>query len=135
MKTAKLLSILGASSTFGFGLWHFTVPSVHQWFSYIPEAPTELLIGISATNFFLSLELLIFGLMGLNIILLYWDNKSVVKIYLGYMSALWTIRFIYQLIEPQGSGLPLIWQSLIYGSFIVTALCFVIPLVMIMRKP
>ncbi|MDH5680809.1 MAG: hypothetical protein OEZ36_04420 [Spirochaetota bacterium] len=132
---AKVLMRAGSVMMLGFGLWHFFVPSIHNWFSYIPEAPSELLKAIRAANFFLSLELCVFGVMGITLSLMITTNRKAVLLYLLLMSGLWIIRAFYQLVEPQGGALALWIQVLLNGSFLLTALLFIVPLLLLIRTP
>ena len=131
---AKVLMRAGSVMMLGFGSWHFFVPAIHNWFSYIPKAPSELVKAIKAANFFLSLELCVFGVMGMALSFMTATNRKAVLLYLLLMSGLWIIRAVYQLVEPQGSALPVWIQVLLNGSFLITAFMFIIPLALLLRS-
>ena len=45
----------------GFGIWHFFVPRIWNWYSYIKPEATELFAAVRAVNFFFSLSLVLIG--------------------------------------------------------------------------
>jgi lipid-A-disaccharide synthase-like uncharacterized protein len=69
------LYIIGLSLSALVGLWHFTVPYLFQWYSYIPNEYKNLIVGIDWTNFFFSLLL-----SGYSLLLLAIRKKCLVKI-------------------------------------------------------
>ena len=71
---AKILVTLGSAASIGFGVWHFFVPRLWNWYSYIDASATELVVAIRAINVFFSLSLVLFGLM--NLLLAYGPDKS-----------------------------------------------------------
>lgn len=126
-RVARVVSTVGGVITLAFGLWHYTVPGMFQWFSYMPDLPLELSNGIEAVNFFLSTTLV---LMGLEIILIAWWPRGDVGIYrmsLAVMSVLWLLRVGYQLVKPQGIMIPGL-SVVLAIVFSITALCFIVPL-------
>jgi len=68
-----VLYIIGLSLSTLTGLWHFTVPYLFQWYSYIPNEYKSLITGIDWINFFFSLLLAGYSL------LLYNEEKSIRK--------------------------------------------------------
>jgi hypothetical protein len=55
----KLLMSFGSAMSIGFGLWHFLVPRVWNWYSYIYESATELVLAVRAIKVFFSLSLVL----------------------------------------------------------------------------
>lgn len=53
LSLGDVCQIAGGAVALGFGLWHFAVPSLHGWQSYVPDAPQSLVDAVAATNFFL----------------------------------------------------------------------------------
>lgn len=127
----KILVAIGSVASIGFGLWHFTVPTVWKWYAYIDVQATELVAAIRAINAFFSLSLVLFGL--LNLLLVYGDkpHRYSIIIVLAATCVLWLTRVAFQVIYPQGSMYP----SLQYGmlsAFIFIALCYVISLISVL---
>jgi hypothetical protein len=60
---AKILVTIGSTASIGFGIWHFSVPKVWKWYSYIDPTATELIVAVRAINVFFSLSLVLFGIM------------------------------------------------------------------------
>ena len=123
----RIVVILGSTISIGFGLWHFYVPTIWRWYSFIDEQATELIIAIRAINAFFSLSLILFGLV--NILLMYGNksNRYSIIVMLSATCVLWITRVALQLIYPQGSQFP----GLQYGMllvFVVVTLCYLFPL-------
>ena len=47
----------GLAISAAFGAWHFFIPYLFRWYSYIPDAPRNLVVSMDWTNLFLSLLL------------------------------------------------------------------------------
>ena len=130
----KILVIIGSSTSIGFGIWHFFVPKVWNWFSYIDIKATELVAAVRAINFFFSLSLVIFGLI--NILLIYGakSNRYSIIVVLAATCVLWLTRSVFQLIYPQGSLYPGLQYGML-SAFIIVSLCYTISLiVMLLNK-
>jgi len=82
------------------GLWHFTVPYVFQWYSYIPNEYENLIVSINYVNIFFSLLL-----SGYSLLLLFFrkkiinGNKELLIMY-GFMVFVWFCRTAITFIEP-----------------------------------
>jgi hypothetical protein len=99
MKIVKPFYYIGATISLLFGIWHFFVPYLFDWFFYIP--PYEnLVVGIEYTNFFFSL--LLTGLSLLLIVLgkrFFQGNKDI-TIFYGLLVFTWFCRAAITLIIP-----------------------------------
>jgi hypothetical protein len=51
----KILYIVCLALSTLVGFWHFTVPYLFKWYSYIPAQYKNLVVRIDRTNFFFSL--------------------------------------------------------------------------------
>lgn len=127
----KILITLGSIITICFGLWHFFVPKLWNWYSYIDPKATELVVAIQALNIFFSLSLVLIGI--LNIILIYSSKSNwySIMIVLSVSIILWVTRSIVQLIYPQGS----INSFLQYGmllTFIIVSLLYITSFILIL---
>ena len=102
----KTLVMAGSVSSIGFGVWHFFVPAIWRWYSYIDANATELVVAIRAINVFFSLSLVLFGVV--NVLFIYGDqsNRYSVVVMLAATSILWLTRVALQIIYPQGSMIP-----------------------------
>jgi hypothetical protein len=124
---AKILVTIGSTASIGFGIWHFSVPKVWKWYSYIDPTATELIVAVRAINVFFSLSLVLFGIM--NILFIYGNNSNrySIIVMLSATCIMWLTRLTFQIIYPQGS----INSVLQYGmlcAFIVITLCFLVGL-------
>ncbi len=126
----KCLVTLGSLSSFGFGIWHFFVPKLWNWYSYIDSSATELVVAIRAINVFFSLSLVLFGLV--NIMLIFGDNPNRYSliVILTATCILWLTRTTFQIIFPQGT----LYSGLQYGmlsAFIIISLCYLSSLLLV----
>ena len=102
----KVLVLVGSCGSVGFGIWHFFVPEIWEWYSYIAPNATELVLAVQAINVFFSLSLVIFG--AVNMLLIYGNksNSYSIIVMLTATSILWVTRVGLQVIYPQGSITP-----------------------------
>jgi hypothetical protein len=123
----RILVLSGSFGSIGFGIWHFFVPEMWNWYSYIDVNATELLAAVRAINVFFSLALVLFGVV--NILFIYKDksNRYSIVVMLAVTSILWVTRVIFQIIYPQGSINPLLQYGML-SAFIIVSFCYLIPL-------
>ena len=123
----KILVTVGSVSSIGFGVWHFFVPSIWNWYSYIDINATELVVAIRAINVFFSLSLVLFGIV--NILFIYGEqsNRYSITVMLAATCILWLTRVAFQVIYPQGSVSPLLQYGML-SAFIVVSLCYMVSL-------
>lgn len=118
----RILTTAGSVLTIGFGMWHFFVPKIWHWHTYIDSKATELMLAIKAINIFFSLSLVLIGLMDIIIIWSSKSNKFTILIVLSVSIILWVTRLILQIVYPQGSGNPFLQYSMLFAFIIVTVL-------------
>jgi hypothetical protein len=123
----KLLVSFGSLASIGFGLWHFFVPKLWNWYAYIDVAAKELFVAIRAINVFFSLSLVLFGVMNLLFIMGDKANRYSILVLLGTTCILWLTRVVLQIIYPQGSMNPVLQYGML-AAFIVIFLCYSIAL-------
>jgi len=129
-----VLYIVGLSLSALVGLWHFAVPYLYQWYSYIPDEHKSLVVGIGWINFFFSL--LLSGYSLLLIVMrkkVFSKNKEMVLMY-GFMVFVWFCRVIITFINPWPLE-PVAWVA--YGQQIASFAIFLlqlIPLVYLLKK-
>jgi hypothetical protein len=123
----KILVLSGSFASIGFGIWHFFVPEIWKWYSYIDVNATELVAAVRAINVFFSLALVLFGVV--NILFIYGDksNRYSIIVMLVATSILWITRVIFQIIYPQGSINPILQYGML-SAFIIVSLCYIISL-------
>lgn len=126
----KILVIIGSLSSIGFGIWHFFVPKIWNWYSFMDPKATELIVAVRAINVFFSLALVLFGVINFLFIYANHVNRYSIIVILSATSILWLTRLSFQLIYPQGSH----YSGLQYGmlaAFGMITLCHLIPLLII----
>lgn len=123
----KILVMSGSFASIGFGIWHFFVPEMWKWYSYIDVNATELVAAVRAINVFFSLALVLFGVV--NILFIYKDksNRYSIIVMLAATSILWITRVTFQIIYPQGSINPILQYGML-SAFIIISLCYIISL-------
>jgi hypothetical protein len=123
----KILVLSGSFASIGFGIWHFFVPEIWKWYSYIDVNATELVAAVRAINVFFSLSLVLFGIV--NILLIYGNksNNYSIIVMLTATSILWIARVTLQIIYPQGSINPALQYGML-SAFSIVSLCYIIPL-------
>ena len=127
----KILVSIGSGASIGFGIWHFFVPRVWNWYSYIDPNARELIVAVRAINVFFSLSLVLFGLLNLLFILGGFSNRNSIIALLIATCILWLTRSAFQVIYPQGSLYPGLQYGML-AAFILVSLCHVISLMIIL---
>jgi hypothetical protein len=117
--------MVGGAVALGFGVWHFAVPGLYSWQSYVPEAPQTLVDAVAATNFFMSFSLSLVGATSIAMPLLTDTATPVGRYWLWANVGLWTTRAMYQLVKPQGTHNPALQWGM-FGAFMVTDLLFIV---------
>jgi len=126
-KTISILIISGSIISIGFGIWHFFVPGIWNWYSYIDQKATELVLAIRAINFFFSLLLVLLGIANVIFVCVKSIDKIARITLFSISSFLWASRIVMQIIYPQGSQNPILQNSM-FSVFVLTFLCFSIAL-------
>ena len=128
----RVLVMAGSLISVGFGIWHFFIPKLWNWYSYIDSTATELIVAVRAINLFFSLSLVLFGLV--NILLIYGEkvSKYSLIIVLGATCILWAVRVVMQILFPQGS-MNLLLQYGMLATFMVVLSCYTVSLVLIIK--
>lgn len=126
----KILVTIASSASIGFGIWHFFVPGVWKWYSYIHPTATELIVAVRAINVFFSISLVLFG--ALNILFIFGGNTNrySIIVLLAATCILWLTRTVFQVIYPQGSLYPGLQYGML-AAFILISLCYILSLVLI----
>lgn len=129
----KILVTIGSVASIGFGIWHFFVPRIWNWYSYIDVNATELVTAVRAINAFFSLSLVLFGI--LNILLVYGNNSNrySIIVMLAATCVLWITRLTLQVIYPQGSMNPVLQYGML-SAFAIVSLCYMISLCIMMSQ-
>jgi len=126
----RILVLIGSAVSIGFGVWHFFVPGIWNWYSYIDRSATELVLAVRAINAFFSLSLVLFGVVN---VLLVWgkrSNRYSIAIVLAATCILWATRVAFQIVYPQGSANPVLQFGML-AAFIIVFLCYAASLVLV----
>ena len=126
----KVLVGFASITSIVFGVWHFFVPKLWNWYSYIDPNATELIVAVRAINVFFSLSLVLFGVLNLLFIFGCNANRYSIITLLAATCILWLTRTAFQVIYPQGSLYPGLQYGML-SSFILISLCYILSLVLI----
>jgi hypothetical protein len=115
------------------GIWHFFVPYMFQWYTYIPSQYRNLIVGIDWTNFFFHF------INGLSFLLILSGKKAFEKnkeilIFYGLLTFTWFCRVLITFIEPWPLE-PVAWAA--YGQQMAAILIFLlqmIPFVFLLQR-
>jgi len=128
----KILTSFGSVCTAAFGVWHFFVPKLWNWYSYISPEAKELVLAVRAVNVFFSLCLVLIG--AANILLVWYSpNRFSLIVILGVSTILWLVRCLFQIIYPQGSASAPLQYGMLF-AFIIILLCFSTSLLLVVFK-
>jgi hypothetical protein len=128
----KILVLIGSFASIGFGIWHFFVPEIWKWYSYIDVNAAELVAAVRAINVFFSLALVLFGVVNILFICGDKSNKYSIIVMLAATSILWITRVIFQIIYPQGSINPILQYGML-SAFVIISLCYIISLYIMVK--
>jgi hypothetical protein len=131
MKAAKACFIAGLAISFGTGIWHFFVPYLYRWYSYIPQAPRSIVVSIDWINFFFSLIL-----SGNSFLLLLFRRRIYLKevvsfTFYGFMVFVWLARVILTVVHPW--SYDLMWKIQVV-AFSIVFLLLLWPFISIQMK-
>jgi len=132
MVLAQVLISISSVISILFGIWHFFVPRIWNWYSYIDAAATELIVAVRAINVFFSAALVIFGMMNIAIVWLERDSKISLVVVISSSCTMWLLRILMQVIYPQGS-MNMLLQFGMLGAFILTFALYVVGLMIIIK--
>lgn len=128
-----ILTAFGSSISIGFGIWHFFVPKIWNWYSFIDKRATELILSVKAINLFFSLSLVLLGIANMLIVLKKLPDKFSLIVLLSVSTILWATRSVLQIMYPQGTQNPFLQYSMLIVFLLVFA-CFAIALFLVSIK-
>ena len=123
---------IGSLISVGFGLWHFFIPSIWNWYSYIDPLATELIIAVRAINIFFSLLLVLLGIANIIVVFRATYDQFTYLVLISISVILWATRVILQIIYPQGSQNQIL-QYCMLSIFIFVLLCYLMGLFFIIK--
>ncbi len=127
----KVFILIGLSISCFFGLFHFVIPYVFKWYSFIPDAPRSLIVSIDWTNFFMALLLSGNSLLLIIFRKRLYNGDFFVKVFYGFIVFVWFCRVIITVVLPWAYDVMFIIQI---SSFIVVFLLLFIPLIAVIKN-
>lgn len=129
-KTAKVLFNIACIIGCIVAIWHFFVPYSSKWFSYIPDAPTEIIQSINYINFCFSFLLAGISLLLITVQKKLFEGSKELRIFYTFFTLIWLSRIIIQLIWPWPSSLQL-WLVVAFSTEFIFAL---IPMIYLLKN-
>jgi len=129
----KIPVAFGSVISIGFGIWHFFVPDIWNWYAYFDRNATELVIAVRAINIFFSLLLVLLGISNVLIVFRKHQDRFSSIVILSISTILWATRVVLQLIYPQGSQDPTIQYSMLF-IFLLVFSCFTTSLILVFNS-
>jgi hypothetical protein len=114
---------IGGLISIGFGVWHFFIPGIWNWYSYIDPQAIELITAVRAINIFFSLLLVLLGIANIIVVFRVTHDRFAYLVLISISVILWATRVILQIIYPQGSQNQIL-QYCMLSIFIFTLLCY-----------
>lgn len=134
IRRIKILTLTGSLASIGFGIWHFFVPSIWNWYAYIDPSATELVLAVRAINLFFSLSLVLFGVANVLVVYKAPQERFSLMVLLAASSVLWATRSVWQLLYPQGTFHAEVQYGLL-SIFILVFFCFAFSLWLVAKMP
>ena len=112
------------------GIGHFFAPYSAKWYSYIPNAPTEIIQSINYINFCFSFLLAGFSLLLIIVQKKLFDGSMELRAFYAFYVLVWLSRIIIQLLWPWPSDLQP-WLVVAFGTEFIFVL---IPMICLMAR-
>lgn len=133
MTWIRVFASIGSVASIGFGVWHFFVPKVWGWYSYIDASAAELVLAVRAVNVFFSLSLVLFGLMNLLLVFGPRVGRHPLLVVLGSTCVLWFARVVMQVAYPQGSMSPTLQYGML-AAFGTVLACYLVAFALVVLE-
>lgn len=128
----KILTYIGSIVSIGFGMWHFFVPTIWKWYSYIDVNAPELVLAVRATNIFFSLSLVLIGVMNIVLVSSRYSAKQTIITILAVNIILWLTRVVLQIVAPQGK-INFYIQYGMLSTFVLVLILYIVALVLYVK--
>lgn len=84
-KVGKIIYNLAMCIAIVVGIWHFVVPYLYKWYSYLPDIPDILRVSIDWINFFFSLFLVGYSILLLLVQKEFFKGDKTAKIFYNFL--------------------------------------------------
>ena len=99
-KFISILFTVGLVFSALIGFLHFFAPYAFEWYSYIPDAPKEVIRSVDYINFFFSLMLTGFSLIILYLKKRIFAGSREIFLFYAFLTFTWLCRVIITIILP-----------------------------------
>lgn len=108
------------------GIWHFCVPYLYEWYSYLPGIPDILRVSIDWINFFFSLFLVGYSVVLLLVQKEFFRGDRVARLFYQFFVIVWICRVGITVFHNWG------WNVMVAGylvGFSIELLLLLVPLI------
>lgn len=112
------------------GALHFFAPYVFKWYSYIPDAPIEIIQSINYINFCFSFLLSGISLLFIMVQKKLFEDMKELKMFYGFYVLVWFTRVLIQINWPWPSSL----QNWLVIGFATEFIFALIPMIFFANK-
>ncbi|MGL5676560.1 MAG: hypothetical protein ACRDDX_09100 [Cellulosilyticaceae bacterium] len=126
MKAKKVMYTLAMVVGILVGIWHFCVPYLYEWYSYLPGIPDILRVSIDWVNFFFSLFLVGYSVVLLLVQKEFFRGDRVARLFYQFFVVVWTCRVGITVFHNWG------WNVMVVGylvGFSIELLLLLVPLI------
>lgn len=129
----RVFIAIGSLISIVFGIWHFFIPDIWNWYSYIDPLATELIIAVRAINILFSLLLVVLGIANIIVVFRVTYDRVTFLVLISISVMLWAARVLIQIIYPQGSQ-NLLLQYFMLSIFIFVLSCYSVGIFLIIKR-
>lgn len=126
-KMIRGMYTLGLVISLLIGIWHFFVPYMFSWYSYIPDVPIQIKVSIDYINFFFSLLLAGNSLSLLCLKKRIFAGNREALVFYSFLVFVWLCRVIIIIILPWNGVYDLMFMGQLVG-FTVLFIIMLIPM-------
>ncbi|MGL4798749.1 MAG: hypothetical protein ACRCWY_05025 [Cellulosilyticaceae bacterium] len=126
MKAKKVMYTLAMVVGILVGIWHFCVPYLYEWYSYLPGIPDILRVSIDWINFFFSLFLVGYSVVLLLVQKEFFRGDRVARLFYQFFVIVWICRVGITVFHNWG------WNVMVAGylvGFSIELLLLLVPLI------
>lgn len=129
-KTALVVFNISCGISLAVGVLHFGAPYFFEWYSYIPDAPIEIIQSINYVNFCFSFLLAGFSLLLMIVQKRLFSGSVELKLFYLFFVFVWLSRVVIQIVWYWPSSLQL-WLVIAFATeFILSC----IPMLYLLKK-
>ncbi|ETA79822.1 hypothetical protein [Youngiibacter fragilis] len=129
-KIAEVSFVIACTISLLVGLLHFFAPYAFGWYSYIPDAPAEIIQSVNYVNFCFS-----FLLTGISLLMMVlrqriFEGPAELKAFYCFIVTVWLSRIVIQMFWPW----PSVLQTWLVTAFTIQFMFTSVPILYFLSK-